>query len=312
MIAARRAVVECARRSIALGSKSFALASRLFDRPMRERAQMLYAWCRHCDDVIDGQVGGQGLVVATRAAGERLAALRAGTRAAFAGDADAVDAFAALAHVANETGLPQRLADAHLDGFGMDVDDRRYRHIDDTLDYCHHVAGVVGEMMAIVMGVSRDDGPVLMRAADLGIAFQLTNIVRDIAEDGWNDRCYLPEDWLADAAIPPGDHMRPEHRGALVGIALRLLDLADQYYASAAAGAARLPFRARWAVLAAAEVYRAIGKEVRAAGAHAWDHRTSTTLPTKLRLLARAYNTARALDPAAPLPERPPLWHKPN
>lgn len=296
-----------AKRSIAQGSRSFALASRLFDPETRRRAWLLYAWCRHCDDVIDGQAGGQGRVATDAAAEARLADLTRQTRAALAGEERQINAFGALASVVHETRMPEACPPAHLAGYAMDVHERRFRHIEDTLDYCHHVAGVVGEMMAAIMGVSPGDRDLLLRAADLGIAFQLTNIARDVFDDAALGRCYLPEDWLADAGIPPGDHVRPEHRGALVAIVARLLDLADAYYASAREGARRLPRRAGRAVVAAADIYAAIGAKVRAGGTAAWDHRQSTSVPEKLRFVARAFLTPQL---TSPLPPRPPLWKK--
>lgn len=311
MTADRRALITLARRSIAGGSRSFALASKLFDRVTRERVWMLYAWCRHCDDVVDGQYGGQGSVAADAAVGDRLLLLRSRTNAALAGETEGVDAYACLAAMARETGLPARYAEDHLAGFAMDAEDRTYRGIEDTLDYCYHVAGVVGAMMAVVMGVRPDDEAVLERAVDLGLAFQLTNIARDVSDDAAIGRCYLPAEWLADAGIPPGDHMRPEHRGALACVVVRLLDLADRYYASARVGAPRLPWRSAWAVLAAADIYRAIGGKVRAAGPHAWDARQHTTTGEKLAIVWRELRSARRGNAGGSMSPRPELWtHK--
>ncbi len=70
-------------------------------------------------------------------------------------------------------------------------------------------------MMAVVMGVSPDDEETLDRACDLGLAFQLGNIARDISEDDAAGRCYLPEEWLAEKDIPPGQHMKPPYRTRL-------------------------------------------------------------------------------------------------
>lgn len=296
-----------AKHSIARGSRSFALASRLFDPETRRRAWLLYAWCRHCDDVIDGQEGGQGRVAADADVTARLAELKQKTHAALSEKKSDISAFGAISMVASETRMPDAYPLAHLAGYAMDVHERRFHHIEDTLDYCHHVAGVVGEMMAVVMGVAPENRDLLIRAADLGIAFQLTNIARDVFDDAALGRCYLPEDWLADAGIPPGDHVRPEHRGALFGIVRRLLDLADAYYVSAREGARRLPRRSGRAVLSAADIYAAIGDKVRAAGPAAWDHRQGTSIAEKLRFVFDAFLSAHL---TTPLPPRPPLWKK--
>ncbi|MHB9879757.1 phytoene/squalene synthase family protein [Pacificimonas sp. ICDLI1SI03] len=292
--------------SIAKGSKSFALASRLFDRDTKRRVRLLYAWCRHCDDVVDGQEGGRGSVTADNDVLQRLATLRERTRAGLADPDSESGAFAAIGRVAAETGLPHELPMRHLDGFAMDAHERRYRSLADTLDYCEHVAGVVGRMMAVVMGVSPEREDVLTRAADLGLAFQLTNISRDVLEDAANDRCYLPDEMLAARGVTPGDHARPQHRGALVDVVSELLDLADHYYASARVGATHLPPRAAWAVLTAEKVYRAIGEKVRAAGAAAWDERQHTSKWEKAGMLLAARGEAQA--PPQPLEKRPGLW----
>lgn len=299
--------------SIAKGSKSFALASRLFDAETRRRVRLLYAWCRYCDDVIDGQEGGRrGVPLGAPVESEeeviaRVEDLRERTRAALADPESETGPFRALGTVARECGIPAELPMRHLAGYAMDAFDRRYRTIEDVLDYSEHVAGVVGRMMAIVMGVPPHEKAVLVRAADLGIAFQLTNICRDVVEDASNDRCYLPTEWLVQQDIAPGDHARPENRLALANVVERMLELADRYYDSARDGAAMLPPRAAWAVLTAEKVYRAIGDKVRAAGAAAWDERQYTTLTEKLRMLAAARGEAKEVAPLS-LPPRPDLW----
>lgn len=302
--------------SIAEGSKSFALASRLFDAETKRRVRLLYAWCRTCDDIIDGQEGGRrgvplGAAVESEAAViARLDMLRERTARGLAAPESESGAFRAIGMVARETGLPRDLPMRHLTGFAMDAYDRRYRSIEDVLEYCEHVAGVVGRMMAIVMGIAPDREDVLVRAADLGLAFQLTNICRDVLEDAANDRCYLPTEWLVAEDIPPGEHARPEYRNGLARIADTMLLLADGYYDSARAGATHLPYRSAWAVLTAAKVYRAIGEKVRAAGPGAWDERRYTTTLEKLVMLAAARAEAKAAerDGPAPLAKRPGLW----
>ena len=183
-------LVERSEATIAAGSKSFAAASRLFAPATREGAVLLYAWCRHCDDLIDGQHLGRG--IGDRPATPRviLARLRDQTCAVFRGETPTDPAFAAFAAVVRRHEIPEDYALAHLDGFAMDVEGRVYQRFDDTLEYCYRVAGVVGLMMAHVMGVRRPD--ILDRACDLGIAFQLTNIARDVIEDAVIGRIYLP------------------------------------------------------------------------------------------------------------------------
>jgi hypothetical protein len=129
--------------------------------------------------------------------------VRALTAQAFAGTPTGTPAFDALGVVARETGLTPAMAEDVIAGFALDVTDWHPREEADLMRYCWHVAGAVGVMMAVVMGVSPRDEDTLDRAADLGLAFQLANIARDLAEDDAAGRCYLPAQWLADADIPP-------------------------------------------------------------------------------------------------------------
>lgn len=296
----RAELVAHARASIARGSKSFAAASRLFGRETRERAWLLYAWCRRCDDLADDQDHGHALGAQTGAQ-ERLAHIRALTAQALAGTATGDPAFDAFGIVARETGITAELADDVIAGFALDAAEWRPRSEADLMRYCYHVAGAVGVMMALVMGVDPKDDDTLDRACDLGLAFQLANIARDVDEDDAAGRCYLPMEWLAEADIPPGQHMKPPYRGALVGMVARLTALSHAHGQSARIGAMRLGFRQRWAILSAAGIYGAIASKVAAAGIHAWDHRQSTSGSAKfgfvLKGLWQALTPARATAP---------------
>jgi phytoene synthase len=283
----RPALVDSARQSIVRGSKSFAAASRLFDHTTRERVWLLYAWCRACDDIADaqdhgGELGGQS------GADKRLATMRALTARALAGEDTCLPAFDALGVLARETGLTQAMADAVIAGFALDAAAWRPASEADTLRYCYHVAGAVGVMMAVVMGVSANDEETLDRACDLGIAFQLANIARDVAEDDAAGRCYLPGDWLGEAGIAPDEAMAPVHRPAVADIVARLCALERGYEASARVGARRLAFRQRWAVLSAAGIYGAIARKAERLGEKALEGRIATSRAAKLRLVMRA------------------------
>jgi len=303
------ALLAHATQTIEVGSKSFAAAARLFDADVRRSVLMLYAWCRHCDDVVDGQELGFNTRQVDDAAGQ-LAMLRELTGRAYAGETMPDPAFAAFQEVALRHAIDPRFAFDHLAGFAMDVDEVHYETIDDLLRYCYHVAGVVGLMMASIMGVH--DDATLDRACDLGLAFQLTNIARDIVEDAGAGRCYLPAQWLREAGIPANELAQPRHRPALAKLAARLVDHAEPYYASAGAGIAALPLRSAWAIATARNVYRQIGIEVKRRGPRAWDERVGTSKAAKLRLLARGGISALARR-WRKAPARPAqLWQRPG
>jgi phytoene synthase len=278
-------VVRYSEEVISDGSKSFAAAARLFPPASREDAVMLYAWCRYADDLVDGQAGGR-----RRRADfhmgqmDRVAELKRQTRAALAGHEVGDPAFRALQIVATRNGIPDRYPLELIGGFEMDAEQRTYETIDDTLDYCYHVAGVVGVMMAMIMGVR--DPIVLDRASDLGIAFQLTNIARDVIEDAEAGRVYLPREWVSEARIDSVDAADRDQWPTLHALALRLLDLAEPYYASALFGISALPARSAWAIAAARRIYRDIGHKLRSDGASAWSERVATTKARKIWLVA--------------------------
>lgn len=283
----RAALVAHARDSIAKGSKSFAMASRLFDPVTRERAWLLYAWCRRCDDIADGQEHGGALSGVADAAAS-LAEMRAKTDAALSGAETGDPAFDGLGLVAAECAIPASLIHDLIDGFALDAADWRPATTDDLLRYCYHVAGSVGCMMALVMGVAPDNEIVLDRACDLGLAFQLANIARDIREDAEGGRCYIPTQWLEAEGLTEQSLLDPGRREALGEIGRRLATMAAGYEASARIGAAALPFRCAWAVLAAAGIYGDIAREVARNGPTAWDARIVTGKAAKLAWVARA------------------------
>ena len=300
------------RDRIAKGSKSFATAARLFAPYERASATMLYAWCRHCDDEIDGQDLGFNTPNAPHAAtDERLATLQRKTQDAI--DGHAIEPmFIALQRVIERHAIPARIPLDLIEGMAMDVRGYQPKTLDDTLLYAYHVAGCVGVMMAYIMGVK--DRATLDRACDLGIAFQLTNIARDVRTDATVGRTYMPQDWLREAGIPQGALAVPRQTDAVHAVTLRLLDEADKYYASAYYGIAQLPFRSALAIATARRVYRDIGGVVRENGADAATRARVTPLRKLQGILAATGDTLAAHRwglggrPIAAAPARTGLW----
>jgi phytoene synthase len=291
----REELVEEASATLARHSRTFALAARLLDRPARERIALLYVWCRHCDDLADEEDDPADAV-------QWLEAMRVLTRRAMDGHPTADIAFDSFGQLAKEAGLTAEMAEDAIEGFALDVAGWRPRTEAELMRYVYHVAGAVGAMAAHALGVSADDHETLDRACDLGLFFELVNMARNMAADDAADPNYLPLEWLAEADIPPGEHMKPAYRAQLVALVARLLDLAEQHGAAGRYGAARLPFRQRWAVLTAANLYGAVAREVRERGPAAWDHRVRKLAPTRLRAVVQAF--AEALRK----PEEPAEW----
>ncbi len=281
----RAELVATASRTIREGSRSFHAASQLFDRSTRERAWLLYSWCRHCDDVCDGQELGHR---SEQPVGV-LEDIEALTRQTLAGAPPDQFHYQALGAVLDECAIPHRYLTDHLAGFALDTRGWRPQDEGDLITYCYHVAGAVGCMMAVVMGVDPRDERTLASASALGISFQLSNIARDLREDQEEGRCYVPASWLREMGIDPAGPLPLDDREKLARIAGQLVALAERYEREAREGVPKLPFRARWAVLAAARIYGEIGRRVAALGPSAWDERVVIRRRVKLRFLLSSF-----------------------
>jgi phytoene synthase len=231
------------------------------------------------------------------------------TARALADEPTGIVAFEALRVVARECAIPADLAYDHLAGFQRDASSWRPAGDEDLLSYCYQVAGAVGVMMAHVMGVPASETDTLDRAADLGIAFQLANIARDIVEDARVGRVYIPAEWLDEEDLADASLAQRQHRSALGRITRRLTGLAERYRHSSKIGAARLPFRSRWAVLSASGIYGEIATRAAALGPRAWDSRITTSKPEKAALVMEAF--WEALWPVRRFP-RDGLWTRPH
>ena len=210
--------------------------------------------------------------------------------AAYAGDAsDPV--LAAFGAVARERAIPIAYPRELLAGMAMDVHGTTYRSVEDVIEYAWRVAGVVGLMMTHVFGCAEEGA--LIHAAHLGIAMQLTNICRDVAEDWQRDRLYLPDELLAShgAANLAGDLTRPLPSSAHPAIAATtrdLLELAERYYRSGDRGISKLPMRAAIAVRAARMIYASIGDRIARADYAVTAGRAIVPTSHKLALAATA------------------------
>jgi phytoene synthase len=304
----RKHLISEVRQVIDRGSKSFGAASRLFAPAMREDVTLLYAWCRHCDDLTDGQNLGQGLI--STASKQALDELRGDSMRALEGEPKVELAYRALAELARRQTIPKPLVEAHILGFELDVAGWQPASINDTLQYCYHTAGTVGIMMAGIMGV--EDSATLHRASDLGIAFQLTNIARDVVEDAMAGRSYLPGDWRRDAGLSIEDLADPANRERVFPLVRQLVEEAEPYYHSAEIGIRALPRRAAWAVATAHAVYRDIGMQVCRRGPEALHRRSYTGPARKLWRVITSAHHATVPRETRTMISRMGLWTPPE
>ncbi|MEO1196917.1 MAG: phytoene/squalene synthase family protein [Pseudomonadota bacterium] len=233
------------------GSLSFYAASRLLPGRVRDPALALYAFCRLSDDAVDLGTDKTSAVLHLR---DRLGLIYEGRPINAAADR-------AFAAVIEEHEMPRALPDALLEGLAWDAQERQYETLSGVFDYSARVAAAVGVMMSVLMGTR--DAHALARAADLGVAMQLTNIARDIGEDARAGRLYLPLNWMDEVGLHPKTFFAdplPDPR--VRGMARRLLRTARRLYIRAEAGIPALPLSARPGIYAARHVYAGIGAAV--------------------------------------------------
>ncbi|MFZ9596309.1 MAG: phytoene/squalene synthase family protein, partial [Bdellovibrionia bacterium] len=198
--------------------------------------------------------------------------------------------------------VPEHYLRELIEGMAMDVRGTHYENSKQLLLYAYRVAGVVGLIMAHIMGVSSEHA--LQHASDLGKAMQLTNIARDVFEDAALGRLYLPADLLRQAGVsdPMSASFRvddPQHRRAVFQAVRELLAKAEQLYESAEQGIAFLPLRAAFAIQAAREIYSAIGHQILERGERALESRSVVSFERKIALTLKAL-----LKVACTLPKR--------
>ena len=274
------------REAIRTGSRSFHAASKLLPRAVRDPALALYAFCRLADDEVDERGSTAAKARAVAALGARLDAVYRGAPH----DAPEDRAFAA---VVERFEMPRALPEALLEGLAWDAQGRRCETLSDVRAYGARVAGAVGAMMAVLMGV-REAGP-LARACDLGIAMQLTNIARDVGEDARAGRLYLPLDWLAEAGLSPEAFLAdPRPTSEVRAMVARLLSEARRIYRRSEAGIPALPRGARPGIYAARHIYAGIGAAVRRQGHDSITVRARTTPARKIGWLGVAGGRAAA------------------
>ena len=281
LVHARQDALAC-RAWIRRHSKSFFLSSLLLPKHVREGSWALYAFCRRADDAVDEGAGGE-------AALQRVDGLRRRLDAVYTDGAGAQEnpidrAFATLVE---QYRIPRALPEALLAGMEMDARGVTYERWDELIGYCFRVASTVGLMMTRVMGCA--DDVAWLRAADLGVAMQLTNIARDVGEDARRGRVYLPASLLAEAGTDAQAVLSTGAATAPIRAAVRtLLARADAHYRAADLGVPLLPRSCRFAIASSRLIYSRIGAAIAKNDYDSVTQRAYVTLPGQLGLVARA------------------------
>jgi phytoene synthase len=269
--------IAACRALLRTGSRTFYAASLVLPAQVRQAATALYAFCRLADDAVDQQGNRRAALLRLR---ERLDCIYAGRTMDVAADR-------AFAEVVTRFAIPKTLPEAMLEGFEWDLQARQYETLTELQAYAARVAGTVGSMMALLMGVR--SAAVIARACDLGVAMQLTNIARDVGEDARMGRLYLPREWLREEGIDPDRWLaQPVFGPAIARVIKRLLAAAEMLYQRSALGIAWLPASCRPGMHAARLIYAEIGHELSRRGLNSIAERVHVSWQRKLQLLSQA------------------------
>lgn len=269
----------CAEKVRQSGS-SFAASFRFLDPHRRQAINALYAFCREVDDVVDECR--EPAIARTKLDWWR------GEIAALDDDGKPEHPVTqALARARAQFSLPVEQFGEIIDGMQMDLDLPRYADFTQLQLYCHRAAGVVGLLSAEIFGYS--DRQTLKYAHALGLAFQLTNIIRDVGEDARRGRIYLPQDELARFGVAERDLLDARDSPAFQALMQFQYERAIAHYDNALATLPAAAKRAQRPGLVMAAIYRTLLDEIRRDGFPVLRARVALTPLRKLWLAARTW-----------------------
>jgi phytoene synthase len=271
----------CQKKAAASGS-SFYYSFLFLPAPRRRAITALYAFCREVDDVVD-ETGELQIAAA------KLGWWRAEIANLYAGNPQH-PVTKALQPFLEAYSLSKEHLGEIIDGMEMDLTQTRYLDWPGLERYCYRVAGVVGLLAAGIFGYG--DPRTLEYAKDLGIAFQLTNIIRDVGEDARKNRIYLPMDELKRFAVPAADLLNARHTPQFQALMQFQEQRARSYYDKAMAELPAVDRRAQRPGLVMAAIYKALLDEIAGDEFRVLAQRTSLTPLRKLWIAWRTWLAA--------------------
>jgi phytoene synthase len=268
----------CQDKAAASGS-SFTSSFRFLPADKRRAMTALYAYCREVDDVVDECSD-------ANVARTALNWWRCEVAAIYGGQ-PTHPVCIALTDIVKQFNLPQEHLLEIIDGMEMDLDQPRYADFKSLQLYCYRVASVVGLLSAEIFGYT--DRQTLKYAHDLGIAFQLTNIIRDVGEDARRNRIYLPMDEMQQFGVTANDILNANETEAFQKLMAFQIERARRYYRQAFDHLPAADRKTQRAGLIMAEIYQAVLDEVERSGCHVLKERVSLTPTYKLWLALKAW-----------------------
>ena len=264
----------CQDKAVQSGS-SFYYSFLYLPQEKRRAITALYAFCREVDDVVDECTDAS-------VARAKLAWWRQEVAAIFdqSGGKASHPVTKALSEVTGTFNLTETWLNAIIDGMEMDLDYNRYADFSTLRHYCYHVASVVGLCSAEIFGYRNSQ--TLEYAENLGLAFQLTNIIRDVGEDGRRDRIYLPQDELQRFGVTIEDILQSRETDAFRELMKFQIERAEDYYNRAFAALPAEDRKNQTPGLVMAAIYQTLLREIKADGCHVLRQRMSLTPVRKL------------------------------
>lgn len=259
-------------------AKNFYYGFLLLPNEQRRAIYSAYAFARQCDDIADA-----GLPLDE--AKSQLAGYRVQLDECLAGAPDG-PVFAALCHTIRQYNVPPEYLYDLVTGVETDLTRTRYETFAELKDYCYHVASVVGLISIEIFGYHGGE-TARQRAADLGIALQLTNILRDVAEDAERGRIYLPLDELGTFAVREADVLAGRATTGFRRLMALQVGRAREYYAEGRKLLPLLPPRARACVGVMAGIYSSILDDIERDPGVVFRRRVSLSAPQKIALAGR-------------------------
>jgi 15-cis-phytoene synthase len=267
----------------AASGSSFYYAFLFLPKPRRAAITAFYAFCREVDDVVD-EMRDPGV------AATKLAWWRTEVAQAFAGQ-PSHPVMKALMPCAAEFGIEARQLQQVIDGCQMDLEQTRYLAFPNLAQYCHLVAGVVGEVAARIFG--QTDARTTEYAHKLGLALQLTNIIRDVGEDALRGRIYLPVNELQQFDVKAHELLNRIYSDRFVALMKFQAERAHRAYDEALAMLPAADARTQKPGLMMASIYRALLREIERDDFHVLQQRVSLTPVRKLWLAWRVQALGR-------------------
>ncbi len=261
----------------AASGSSFYYAFLFLPKPRRAAITAFYAFCREVDDVVD-EVSDPGV------AQTKLAWWEAEVSRAYAGQPTHPVLQALMPHTA-AYGIEARHLLAVIEGCQMDLQQTRYLDYQGLQRYCHLVAGVVGEVAARIFGQTQEQ--TTRYAHTLGLAFQLTNIIRDVGEDALRGRIYLPVNELQQFEVKAHELLKRQHSERFVALMKFQAERAHKLYDEALALLPEVDRRAQKPGLMMASIYRTLLREIERDNFQVLHQRISLTPLRKLWLAWR-------------------------